>query len=74
MGLNSWQSAGAASAPGTAPGLRLVELELEDASALDALERTLAGTLGGAFESAREDDGELSLRDPDGQLLRFGYR
>ena len=74
VGLNSWQSAGAASAPGTAPGLRLVELELEDASALDALERTLAGTLGGAFESAREDDGELSLRDPDGQLLRFGYR
>jgi catechol 2,3-dioxygenase len=74
VGLNSWQSAGAASAPDTAPGLRLVELELEDAPALDALERTLADTLGGELESAREGEEELSLRDPDGQLLRFSHR
>jgi catechol 2,3-dioxygenase len=72
VGLNSWQSAGRASAPDTAPGLRLVELELDDAAALGALERTLADTLGG--DAPREADGEIAVRDPDGQMLRFGHR
>jgi catechol 2,3-dioxygenase len=75
VGLNSWQSAGAASAPDTAPGLRLVELELDDAVALDALGRTLADTLGGAYaDSPREADGQITVRDPDGQLLSFSHR
>src|SRR5258707_12463861 len=37
VGLNSWQSAGAAPAPPTAPGLRLVEFELGDEQALGPL-------------------------------------
>ena len=70
IGLNSWQSRGAAPAPDGAPGLRLVEFELSDASALEALERTLADT---APEAAFERDSEdaLSVSDPDGQALAF---
>ena len=70
VGLNSWQSAGAALAPDSAPGLRRVELELSDAAALDALERGLADRPSPpAFE--RGGTGELALRDPDGELLVF---
>jgi catechol 2,3-dioxygenase len=70
IGLNSWQSAGAAPAPDSAPGLRRIELELGDADALNALERHLAGA---PSEPSYElgADGELSLRDPDGELLGF---
>ena len=73
VGLNSWQSRGAASAPDSAPGLRQIEFELGDASALEALERTLAD----ADTQTRlelDADGELSVRDPDGQLLTFARR
>jgi catechol 2,3-dioxygenase len=70
VGLNSWQSAGAKAAPDSTPGLRLVELELSDTNALSALERRLAG-MGGYLPPAREHDGRLSLRDPDGHALTF---
>jgi catechol 2,3-dioxygenase len=72
VGLNSWQSSGAASAPDSAPGLRQIEFELADAPALEALEHTLADA--GADTPAPielDADGELSVRDPDGQLLAF---
>ena len=73
VGLNSWQSRGAAGAPDSAPGLRQIEFELGDEPALDALERTLADAdVPASLE--RESDGELSVRDPDGQLLAFAHR
>ncbi len=76
VGLNSWQSRGAASAPDSAPGLRRVELELSDEAALEALERGLASLAdpGNSPTVAREDDGRVSVRDPDGQLLSFAHR
>ncbi|HLM86945.1 MAG TPA: VOC family protein [Solirubrobacteraceae bacterium] len=75
IGLNSWQSRGGAPAPDTAPGLRGIEFELGDEAALDALERGLADKLDEvSTESPDRVDGELSLRDPDGQLLRFSHR
>jgi catechol 2,3-dioxygenase len=76
VGLNSWQSRGAPSAPDSAPGLRLVELELSDESALQALERGLSdrGDGGDGAAVAREDDRRVSVRDPDGQLLSFTHR
>jgi catechol 2,3-dioxygenase len=78
VGLNSWQSRGAAPAPDTAPGLRRVEFELSDADALDALERTLTDAPPADSQPqpqpAHEQDGRLSLRDPDGQLLSFTTR
>ncbi len=72
VGLNSWQSRGAASAPDTAPGLRRIELELGDEPALDALERTLADA--DALSSLERDADALLVRDPDGQLLAFAVR
>jgi catechol 2,3-dioxygenase len=76
VGLNSWQSRGAAPAPDTAPGLRRVEFELSGADALDALERTFTDAPRRDSQSrpARERDERLSLRDPDGQLLSFTAR
>jgi catechol 2,3-dioxygenase len=72
VGLNSWQSQGAAAAPDSAPGLRGIEFELGDAAALDALERTLADAETASPNSlARGGDGELTVRDRDGQLLSF---
>jgi catechol 2,3-dioxygenase len=73
VGANSWQSRGASPAPDSAPGLRRVEFELSDVDALDALERTLADAPDQASISSAERDssGELSVRDPDGQLLSF---
>jgi catechol 2,3-dioxygenase len=73
VGLNSWQSRNADAAPDSAPGLRRVEFELGDSHALDALERTLADGQDGQ-STARGDHGELSVRDPDGQLLAFSHR
>jgi catechol 2,3-dioxygenase len=70
IGLNSWQSRGAAAAPDSAPGLRLVEFQLSDADALDAL----AGILSDAgADAVRERDSQdrLSVHDPDGQALAF---
>jgi catechol 2,3-dioxygenase len=75
VGLNSWQSRGAAAPADSAPGLRRVELELDDEAALDALERGLAAVLDGAETSRlRAPDGGVSVRDPDGQLLSFSHR
>jgi catechol 2,3-dioxygenase len=76
VGVNSWQSRGAAAAPDSAPGLRLVEFELSDSDALDALERGIADAASGGShaEPPRDEDGRLSLRDPDGQLLSFVRR
>jgi catechol 2,3-dioxygenase len=73
IGLNSWQSAGAAPAPDSAPGLRRVSFELSDAEALARLERTLADA---PSEPAHElsAGGALSLRDPDGEMLAFAVR
>jgi len=76
VGLNSWQSRGAPSAPDSAPGLRATELELSDEAALESLERGLAG-LGESENTApatRDEDGRVSVRDPDGQLLSFAHR
>ena len=76
IGVNSWQSRGATPAPDSAPGLRRIEFELSDAGALEALER---GVSDGATDDlqpvpAGDDDEQLALRDPDGQLLSFTYR
>jgi catechol 2,3-dioxygenase len=70
VGLNSWQSAGAGPAPDNAPGLREVQVELADGHAVEELEQRLRDT---AADDAieRGTNGGLSVRDPDGQLLRF---
>ncbi|HEX5851934.1 MAG TPA: VOC family protein [Solirubrobacteraceae bacterium] len=73
VGLNSWESRGGAPAPDDAPNLRRVAFELGDANAVDALERALADAPSETHVS-REQDGSLSLRDPDGQLLAFAHR
>jgi len=70
IGLNSWQSSGAAPAPESAPGLRRIEFELSDAAALDALERSLAEPSGDGADVVREEQ-SLRLHDRDGQLLSF---
>jgi catechol 2,3-dioxygenase len=71
VGLNSWQSRGASADADSAPGLRRVQLELGEQTALDALEQRLADA--GASHT-RAADGDVSLRDPDGQLLSFSHR
>jgi catechol 2,3-dioxygenase len=73
VGLNSWQSQGAAGAPDSAPGLRGIEFELAGVDALDKLERSVADAEMAA-SLGRGADGELSVRDPDGQLLAFAVR
>jgi catechol 2,3-dioxygenase len=70
VGLNSWHSHGGRPAPDSAPGLRHVVFELTGAQALDALERRLSNTAAGP-SSTRGEDGRLTLRDPDRQLLSF---
>jgi catechol 2,3-dioxygenase len=70
VGLNSWQSQGAPGAPDSAPGLRGIEFELASPDALDALERSVADAeLTSSLE--RGADGQVRVRDPDGQLLAF---
>jgi catechol 2,3-dioxygenase len=72
LGLNSWESRGGARAPDSAPGLRSVGFEFGGGTdAIEALERTLSDAHTDAA-ATREQDGSLSLRDPDGQLLVFG--
>jgi catechol 2,3-dioxygenase len=70
VGLNSWQSRGATPAPDSAPGLRRIEFELDDADALEALERGLAETPD-VPTAAHADDERLSVTDPDGHPLTF---
>jgi catechol 2,3-dioxygenase len=71
VGVNSWQSQGAAPAPDSAPGLRRIEFELGDAAALHALERSLAEAPQPSLERCTGE--RLSVRDPDGQLLTFTH-
>ena len=68
FGLNTWHSRGADPAPATAPGLRLVELQLSDPAQLDALERRLSDA--GVPEVHRGGD-VLAVRDDDRQALSF---
>ncbi len=70
LGLNSWESRGETRAPDTAPGLRRVEFDLSGPDAVEALQRTLSDA-GAQASATREQDGSLSVRDPDGQLLLF---
>lgn len=70
VGLNSWQSRGAAPAPDSAPGLRGIEFDLGDAGALEALERGLAQTPVEPL-AAHAEEQRLSVTDPDGVPLRF---
>jgi catechol 2,3-dioxygenase len=70
VGLNSWQSRGATPAPDSAPGLRGIEFELNDAGALEALERGLAQTPVEPL-AAHAEEQRLSVTDPDGVPLRF---
>jgi len=62
LGLNSWQSAGGAPAGEDSPGLRRVTFELGSPAAVEAV--------AGAADVAASGD-ELSLRDPDEDLLVF---
>lgn len=66
FGLNTWHSRGAAPAPPTAPGLRLVELHLSDADALDAVQRRLSDA---GVQEVRRDGELLSVHDADHQAL-----
>jgi len=70
IGLNSWQSQGGQPAPNTAPGLRRVEFELSDAGSVNAVERAIADAQL-STRAARDEDGRLVLRDPDGHSLAF---
>jgi catechol 2,3-dioxygenase len=73
VGLNSWQSRGEGPPADSAPGLRRVEFELGDPDALEAIERRLADRHDGP-PATRGQDGRLSVRDADGQLLTFAHR
>jgi len=67
FGLNTWHSRGAPPAAPTAPGLRLVELQLGDSAQVDAVQRRLADA---GVEAVRDGD-LLSLHDDDRQALSF---
>ncbi len=69
IGLNSWQSQGGAPTPPDAPGLRRVSFELSGAETLGELQQRLEGT----SDLVAREEREISLRDPDGQLLTFGH-
>jgi catechol 2,3-dioxygenase len=65
IGLNSWQSRGAAPPPDTAPALREIEFELADPDELRALvQRTGAG-------AGSDGERQVALADPDGVRLVF---
>jgi len=66
LGVNTWGSSGAAPAPSTAPGLRLVELRVSDPAEVDALESRLAAH---DARAARDDEGRLRFHDPDAVAL-----
>ena len=73
VALNSWQSEGASAPSETAPGLREVEFAIGDSQGVQEIERRLEG-VPGASSASREQNGGLSVRDPDGQLLTFTSR
>jgi catechol 2,3-dioxygenase len=67
IGLNSWQSRGAAPPPDTAPALREIEFELADPDELCALvQRTGAGA-----DADSDGERQVALADPDGVRLGF---
>ena len=71
IGLNSWQSRGAAPPPDTAPALREIDFELADPDELGALaQRTARGS---DADAGAGSGGELqvALADPDGVRLVF---
>jgi catechol 2,3-dioxygenase len=68
IGINSWQSRGAAPAPESAPGLREIRFSLTDAGALEAVERSL---MEAGAEPTRDEDGVVSVSDTDEQRLTF---
>lgn len=72
VGLNSWHSHGGQPAPDSAPGLRHVVFELPGEQAVGELERRLSSAAAGP-SPARDEDGRLTLRDPDHQLLTFTF-
>jgi catechol 2,3-dioxygenase len=86
IGLNSWRSRGGAPTPDSAPGLRLIEFELDRPAALDALADELsrsgtgttsaAGAAGGERAQAEQagtiaTEERVSVIDPDGVPLAF---
>jgi len=70
VGLNSWQSHRASAPSDSAPGLRLLEFELDPPDALAALERRLADGPEGQLSTQREPE-RLEVSDPDGHRLAF---
>ncbi len=76
VALNSWQSAGAAQAPDSAPGLRNVKFRLGDPHAVQAVQRRLSdakvNASGNSYVSVNKD-GSLSVSDPDGSSLSFSH-
>lgn len=64
LGMNSWQSAGGAVAPPSAPGLRGIEFALSGGPALEQLGARAGTALSGG-------GGSLETVDPDGNELRF---
>jgi catechol 2,3-dioxygenase len=73
VGLNQWQSAGASTPPDSAPGLRSVEFELADGSALAALQRRLS-VFGPASPPVQSEPEGISVSDPDDDRLLFRTR
>jgi catechol 2,3-dioxygenase len=73
IGVNSWQSRGAAPAPDRAPGLRETRFTLSDVAAIDVLERSIAD-FPSSPPATRSGDGALSVADADGQSLVFSAR
>ena len=73
VGLNSWQSRGAPSAPASAPGLRRVDFSFAGDRALEELERRAAQSPQDSVP-VRGQDGTLTLVDPDGEQLSFSAR
>jgi catechol 2,3-dioxygenase len=72
VGLNSWQSHGGHPASDSAPGLRLVDFKLSDVNALKTLQRRLVESEHPPSPTS-DKDGQLNVRDPDQQSLRFSY-
>jgi catechol 2,3-dioxygenase len=73
IGLNSWQSEGAAPPSPDAPGLRLVTFELGGGQELEALAHQLTSVDGETLALERRP-GRLVMRDPDGNRLAFTVR
>jgi catechol 2,3-dioxygenase len=79
IGLNSWQSRGGSPAPDSAPGLRLIEFELDQPAGLDALADELAQAASGTMSAGAAarpgalatEERRLAVSDPDGVALAF---